>query len=120
MMSRGDSEIPRPEPERKKTSKYRFADTLRKQFREVMNAITGWPKAAPRKRSRKRETIDAIKACASALLDRLAQSTVLGTVYPPWDTFTWLQIWDYDEFSGANSCESASHTEQEYGLSPRL
>jgi hypothetical protein len=120
MMSRGDSEIPRQEPGRKQTPKHRFADALRKKFREVMNAVTQWPKAAPRKRSRKRETIDAIKACATSMLDRLSQSIILGVVYPPWDTFTWLQIWEYDDFASAQSYETAAHSEQEYGLSPHL
>ena len=69
----------------------------------------------------KGETVASFRAFALSLLGRLFRSPLIEHFHPlPWDTFTWLRAWDYDDLAGSNHYEATSQAEQQQGLFPHL
>jgi hypothetical protein len=122
MTSRADSGIPRQEPERTTTEAKpaRFADTVRRQFREVMKHLTGTaPEPQPQRRRRRTEdTGRGFRMAAMNLMRRTTRPLISRTAAFMWDTLTWLHLWEWN--ATANSpevCDDVQHTEQ-HPLSP--
>jgi hypothetical protein len=90
-----------PPPESSQPENHEPADlasTLRRQFRAAVKLITGrTPKPQPKARRRREEdTARGFKLAAKKLFNRIAEIPILGMLYPPWNTFTWLHLWEYN------------------------
>jgi hypothetical protein len=120
MMSWGDREIPQPEPGRNQSQKHGFLDTLRRQFRAAMKALTQRPNTGPRRRKRKSGTVEHIKVYARSLLGRLSQPPAFGGFQSPWDTFMWMHLWNYQDLPGMEGHEIGAHIDPQNGLFPHL
>ena len=100
-MSRGDGGLPRQEPERTSPEirPPRFAATLRRQFRDIMQRLTRRsPSPEPRPRRRRTgETGRGFRIAASRITRRVVRSILTPLAQsiplPGWDLFTWLQQW---------------------------
>jgi hypothetical protein len=93
-----------------------FADTIRRQFRSVMRALTrSEPSPAPAARRRKEETGRSFSA-ARMIFRRVFRFVPLPALNPEWEPFTWLRLWDYSE--PANSESWVLHETEGSDLSP--
>jgi hypothetical protein len=113
-----------PEPANATQSKATgFAGALRRQFRELVKQLTGRgpePTSKPRRR-RAGDAGSGFKALAAQILRRVTSLPPFYFMHAPWDTFTWLRIWDTKD-PAAGLCENHANAEQQHasGLSPHL
>jgi hypothetical protein len=100
MMRLGDGGVPQPEVLRTATKKERFAETLRRQFRSVMKALTGPERGPNPKPRRRREDTGRNFSAARIIFRRAARLLPLPALNPAWEPFTWLRIWEPSESAG--------------------
>jgi hypothetical protein len=76
----------------------RARETLREKFRSLAKHLTRKPPMpSPRPRRRRREEGGrSFKAFAITLLRRLSRTPVFDPLDSSWNTFTWLQFWEYN------------------------
>jgi hypothetical protein len=123
-MRAGEVAIPRPEPEYTVTEpkSVRFGETLKHQFRQLMERLTR--PAAPKPRIRRRRTGDTRGGFRLAALS-LVRRTLQAAHIPPaiWDTLTWLRHWEFDDRVTTDELYQASvrseSTHEYVDLSPR-
>src|SRR5580658_9537316 len=98
MMRLGDRGVPRPDNDRTEIRKERFLDTMRRQFRAVMKALTR-PECQPDPKPRRRRGEDTGRhfSAAQSIFRRVARFLPLPALNPAWDPFTWLRIWEHSE-----------------------
>jgi len=122
MMSWGDRDIPRQEPQRNQLPKQSFADALRAQFRALVKVITGQqPSPSIKKRRERKDAGGGFRAAALLLFRRVIRMPFSEVFNPSWDTHTWLRIWDYNEADNAGFYDHSNSAERhDSGLSPRL
>jgi hypothetical protein len=97
MMRLGEGGVPQLERDRTETRKETFADTLRRQFRSVMKALTRpKPEPAPKSRRRREDTGRNFSA-AQTIFQRVVRFLPLPGLNPEWEPFTWLRIWEHSE-----------------------
>jgi hypothetical protein len=97
MISRGDGEIPRQEPERAKTQTS-FAATLKEQFRRLAQFLTPREAPAPKplqRRRRTEETGGGFKLAARQIMRRAVRlpAAAYAAVAYLSDTLDWLNLW---------------------------
>ena len=98
MISRGDGEIPRQEPEPAKTQT-NFAAVLKEQFRRLAQSLT--PREAPtpqpaQRRRRTEETRGGFKLAAQQIMRRAVRrlpAAAYAAVDYLSDTLDWLNLW---------------------------
>jgi hypothetical protein len=106
----GDNQERKPRPT--------FAETLKRQFRELMKAITNKP-PAPQPVQRRRRTEDtgtAFRMAARKMMRRAARipaAAYSATVYL-WGTLDWLNPWQHDASSTSELDEDCQHGEQNH------
>ena len=106
----GDNQERKPRPT--------FTEALKRQFRELMKAITNKP-PAPQPVQRRRRTEDTGKAfrmTARKMMRRAARipaAAYTATAYL-WDTLDWLNPWQHDASSTSELDEDCQHGEQHH------
>jgi len=110
MISRGDGEIPRQEPERAK-DRTSFAAMLKRQFRQLAQSLTPREGPAPQPSQRRRrteETRGGFNLAARQIMRRAVRlpAAAFAAVAYPSDTLDWLNLWHqadqlHDEFEPA-------------------
>jgi hypothetical protein len=106
----GDNQERKPRPT--------FAETLKRQFHAVMNAITNkLPAPQPvQRRRRSEDTGKAFRMAARKIMRRAARipaAAYTATAYL-WDTLDWLNPWHNETDSTSELNEDFHHTEQHY------
>jgi hypothetical protein len=95
-----------------------FTETLKRQFRAVMNAITN-KLPAPQPVQRRRRTEDTGKAfrmTARKMMRRAARipaAAYTATAYL-WDTLDWLNPWQHDASTTSELDDDYQHGEQQH------
>lgn len=104
--SRGTRLVLRLEPagETRSRAKCLFQG-LRRQFRAAMRALTRpSPEPEMKPRRRREETGRGFRAFAIRLLRRVSRTPVYDPLDPSWDSFTWLQLWEYNTSASHLDC----------------
>ena len=116
--------IPRPESDCTitETKPTRFAETLKHQFRQLMERLTR--PAAPKPRIRRRRTGDTRGGFRLAGVSLLRGALKHAHIPPAlWDTLTWLRHWEFDDRVTPDELYKASvrteSTHEYVDLSPR-
>ena len=106
----GDNQERKPRPT--------FAETLKRQFRAVMNAITN-KLPAPQPVQRRRRSEDTGKAFRMAARKRMRRpARIPAAAYAAaaylWDTLDWLNPWQHDASSTSELDDDCQHGEQQH------
>jgi len=98
MIRLGDGGVPRPERDRTESRKGQFTDSLRRQFRALVKALTGPAPKPISKRRRTGETVGTFQLVARSLLRPIIQQPqVLKTLNFLNDAIPWLHLWSWIE-----------------------
>ena len=99
------------------------AGTLRRQFRECVNRLTGHS-PAPQPKPRRRRTGDtgrAFKVTAMRIMRRTVRLPVMAyAVASMWDTLDWLNPWECNDTFSTNEFGNGFHHTEPHDLSPHL
>jgi hypothetical protein len=97
-----------------------FGETIRKEFRALINALTvPVPRRNPKKRRTEGEVGRAFRITAAKLLRRIsAVPAINATASLTLDVLAWLHLWDWNEHTAGQGVQdkSADH----HDLSPQL
>ena len=99
----------------------RFAETLRRQFREAMQKLTrGSTKAEPTPRRRRTgETGRGFGAAARNITQRISVRALISQAGAfVWDTLTWLHLWQGNDPDSTHADHNDSQDSAQNHLSP--